>query len=76
MVLSKIAIAGSRALNTFKMVFNKFMKGIMTWLSVMAGAGSGQLITGTKETGLERNYCNNLICTSQICVLWVEGVEK
>lgn len=48
----------------------------MTWLSVMAGAVSRQFITGRKETGLGRNYSNNLICTSQICVLWLGDVEQ
>lgn len=48
----------------------------MTWLSVMAGDASRQFITGTKETGLGRNYYNNLVCNSQICVLWLGSVEQ
>lgn len=48
----------------------------MTWLSVMSDAISRQFIIGTKETGLGRNYCINLICTSQIRVLRLGGVEQ
>lgn len=47
----------------------------MTWLSVMAGGALMWFNIGTKETGLGRNYCNNLICISQIYVLLLGGVE-